>query len=114
MTNTTKIAFIYPIVFFGSIASLFIFAPGPSFFFWTYFFLYLVASLHVGLVAKTKGRNPITFFLLTILFTPLITGLVLAVMKPEMNSSKSTKKCPYCAEDILIEAIKCKECGSSL
>lgn len=29
-------------------------------------------------------------------------------------SSINTKKCPYCAEIIMAEAIKCKHCGSDL
>ncbi|MBB1438608.1 superinfection immunity protein [Shewanella sp. SG41-4] len=28
--------------------------------------------------------------------------------------SKETKQCPFCAEDILIAAIKCKHCGSEI
>lgn len=27
---------------------------------------------------------------------------------------RETKRCPFCAEDILVAAIKCKHCGSSL
>lgn len=27
---------------------------------------------------------------------------------------KQTKKCPFCAEEILVDARKCKHCGSSL
>ncbi len=55
-----------------------------------------------------------------------VIALVWAVKKPEPGVAlksiapvaeeprKETKTCPFCAEDILIKAIKCKHCGSDL
>jgi len=36
-------------------------------------------------------------------------------LKPSLSENKpATKKCPFCAEEILTDAIKCKHCQSSL
>lgn len=36
------------------------------------------------------------------------------VSQPSAASARDTRKCPFCAEQVLIEAIKCKHCGSDL
>ncbi len=53
-----------------------------------------------------------------------VVALVWAFKKPEpvvpltpaapLASAKETKRCPYCAEEVLAAAIKCKHCGSTL
>ena len=33
---------------------------------------------------------------------------------PPQMEHRETKKCPFCAEDVLVQALKCKHCGSTL
>lgn len=81
---------------------------------WT---LFGIAS---AIVAKRKGRNGCGWFLLGVLFGPF--GLILALVVSSDNEALSKaklesgqmKKCPYCAELVQREAIKCRFCGSAL
>lgn len=38
----------------------------------------------------------------------------MSVASKTTGNVKTTRKCPFCAEDIKVEAIKCKHCGSML
>ncbi|MCA7012525.1 zinc ribbon domain-containing protein [Dickeya dadantii] len=44
----------------------------------------------------------------------LIAGLIIVFFGNRVKSSSSVTKCPYCAEEIKLDAIKCKHCGSEL
>ena len=48
----------------------------------------------------------------TIAITPYVTPE--ATPSPSPMQQREKKKCPFCAEDVLAEAIKCKHCGSNL
>jgi hypothetical protein len=77
--------------------------------------LYPILCMHVGYAAQTKGRNATTFFLLSFIFTPILPAIVVAIMKSEVPTNKTlVKKCPHCAEEVRLEAIKCKHCKSDI
>ena len=90
---------------------------------------YIIPFMYVGIVilifgsigisiadhAQKKGKNWTTFFWLSLLISPLVTGLIVATINPEQGKILSgTKACPKCAEPVKTEAILCKHCGSDI
>jgi hypothetical protein len=80
--------------------------------------LWLGLSVVAGIVAASKGRSGFGYFLLSLVLSPLI-GLLLAALLPRVGAAQAqpaepTRKCPECAETVLLAAKKCKHCGAEL
>ena len=87
---------------------------------------WLVFSVAIGVGASARGRSGFGWFLLSIIISPLIAVILLALMpslaRPVDPKSgiavqaavDELRKCPECAELIKKEAKKCKHCGSSV
>lgn len=76
--------------------------------------LWIILAVLVGYFASTRGRSGIGFFLLAVLISPLITFIVVLLIKSnkeeKLIANGTHKKCPACAEIVKSEATTCKHC----
>ena len=86
----------------------------------------MIVALYVGVAwlfgteARRKGRGFWDWAIISViagLIAPVIgwviVGVIIATWKPA-PATRATKACPSCAEQVLVEARKCRYCGEIL
>jgi hypothetical protein len=80
----------------------------------TFFILWVGLAIVVGVVAASRGRSGGGWFVLSLLVSPAIAGIVFALAELGRRSSRHAasreSKCPHCAGSIDAKAIVCHHC----
>lgn len=87
---------------------------------------WLFLSVLVGVLASGRGRSGFGWFLISLVLSPLISGVAVLVL-PKIGESAAALdelgqritpethvRCPDCKELVRREARKCKHCGAAL
>ena len=89
-------------------------------------FFWLGFAILVGILAGKRGRMGFGWFVLAVVFSPLLMGLLVLVLPDlkakaaaaaaaaEAPNAQTHVRCPDCRELVRIDARKCKHCGSAL
>jgi hypothetical protein len=80
---------------------------------------WLIFSIVVAIVASSRGRSRFGWFLLSLLFSPLLMLILVALLPSRKADSNAPTedthvRCPDCCELVLNEARVCKHCGAKL
>jgi hypothetical protein len=79
------------------------------------FLVWIIASIIVAIIAgKARNRNGFGWFLLSLLFSPLLMVVLVLALPRKSSDNTQTRKCPACAESVRREATICKHCRSQL
>lgn len=86
--------------------------------------VYLAFCAAVAQAAQNKGRSWWAYFFLSVLFSPLVMGIIVACISTDVYhmqrvayeaqikaGAQPLKKCPDCAEMVQPDARKCRHCG---
>lgn len=81
--------------------------------------VWLVGAVVVGVLATTRNRSGFAWFMLALVLSPVLMGLLVALV-PRGDSGQPAytadthRHCPECREVVRRDARKCKHCGSSI
>lgn len=90
-------------------------------------FFWLFTAVIVAILASKRQRSGLAYFLLAVVFSPLLIGILVLVMgnaRPtpmqvsvvptDLANNDAQTRCPECRELVRVDARKCKHCGTSL